>query len=72
MSTDPSEPAEVVITYTTVPTSKDQCKHGGWHNFTDNSGTPFKNQGDCVSYVATGGKEQRPAARIAISGFWLL
>ena len=32
---------------------KDQCKNGGWQNFTD---PPFKNQGDCVSYVATGGK----------------
>lgn len=35
------------------PTSKDQCKDGGWMTFT----TPkFKNQGDCVSYVATGGR----------------
>lgn len=35
------------------PTDKDQCKKGGWQTF-DNP--PFKNQGDCVSYVATGGK----------------
>jgi hypothetical protein len=34
------------------PTSKDQCKNGGWKDF----GTTFKNQGDCVSFVATGGK----------------
>lgn len=34
-----------------VPTSKDQCKNGGWRNFPQ-----FKNQGDCVSSVATGGK----------------
>jgi hypothetical protein len=34
-----------------LPTSKDQCKNGGWRNF-----GVFKNQGDCVSYVATGGK----------------
>lgn len=33
------------------PTSKDDCKNGGWMSY----GT-FKNQGDCVSYVATGGK----------------
>jgi hypothetical protein len=33
------------------PTSKDQCKNGGWASFSG-----FKNQGDCVSYVATGGK----------------
>ena len=35
-----------------VPTSKDQCKNGGWRNFPG-----FKNQGDCVSFVATGGKD---------------
>ena len=33
------------------PTTTEQCKHGGWQLF----GT-FKNQGDCVGYVATGGK----------------
>src|SRR5579875_2746400 len=37
-----------------APTSKDQCKNGGWQSFT-NPGA-FKNQGDCVSYVATHGK----------------
>ena len=30
------------------PTSKDQCKHGGWKSFTSPS---FKNQGQCVSWV---------------------
>jgi hypothetical protein len=35
------------------PTSKDACKNGGWRNFTNPA---FKNQGDCVSFVATGGK----------------
>jgi hypothetical protein len=30
------------------PTSKDQCKHGGWKTFTNPS---FKNQGQCVSFV---------------------
>jgi hypothetical protein len=34
-----------------LPTSKEQCKNGGWRNF-----GVFKNQGDCVSFVATGGK----------------
>ena len=42
--------------YTLYPTSTDQCKDGGWQNYTDKNGTPFKNQGDCVAYVATGGK----------------
>ena len=37
-----------------VPTSKDQCKLGGWNNF--DTTVTFKNQGDCVSFVATGGK----------------
>ncbi|MGB0091072.1 MAG: hypothetical protein WBP81_00805 [Solirubrobacteraceae bacterium] len=37
-----------------LPTSKDQCKKGGWKSF----GGQFKNQGDCVSFVATGGKNQ--------------
>ena len=34
--------------------SKDDCKNNGWKNMT-NPG-PFKNQGDCVSYFATNGK----------------
>lgn len=42
-----------VVTFDDQPTSKDQCKNGGWMSFTDPT---FKNQGDCVSYVATGGK----------------
>ena len=41
-----------------VATDKDQCKNGGWMTVTDGSGNHFKNQGDCVSYVATGGKNQ--------------
>jgi hypothetical protein len=43
---------DIVVTDTSpVPTSKDQCKNGGWRTFPG-----FKNQGDCVSFVATGGK----------------
>ncbi len=37
-----------------MPTNKDQCKGDGWKAF----GSTFKNQGDCVSFVATGGKNQ--------------
>ncbi len=33
----------------------DSCKNGGWRQFTSSPG-PFKNQGDCVSYFASGGK----------------
>ena len=36
-----------------LPISKDQCKNGGWKTF-----GVFKNQGDCVSFVATKGKNQ--------------
>lgn len=36
-----------------LPTDKAQCKNGGWQQF-----GVFKNQGDCVSFVETGGKNQ--------------
>lgn len=56
-STSTTTTATTVSTTTTtttavrnLPTSKDQCKKGGWAGF-----GVFKNQGDCVSYVATGG-----------------
>jgi hypothetical protein len=35
------------------PINKDQCKNNGWKNFTNPT---FKNQGLCVSYVATKAK----------------
>jgi len=35
------------------PTKKDQCKRDGWKSFNNPA---FKNQGDCVSFVATKGK----------------
>jgi len=35
------------------PTTKDQCKNDGWKSFNNPT---FKNQGACVSFVATGGK----------------
>jgi hypothetical protein len=35
---------------TAPPTNKDQCKKDGWKAFNNPT---FKNQGDCVSYVAT-------------------
>lgn len=37
-----------------VPTEVSQCKKGGWQNYNG----LFKNQGDCVSFVATGGKNE--------------
>jgi hypothetical protein len=41
-----------VVGSPTSPQTKDDCKNGGWQNFNPS----FKNQGDCVSFVATGGK----------------
>jgi len=34
------------------PTTKDQCKNGGWQRF--DTPRTFKNQGDCIQYVNTG------------------
>jgi hypothetical protein len=36
-----------------TPTNVDQCKNNGWKDYVSPS---FKNQGDCVSFVATRGK----------------
>lgn len=35
---------------------KDDCKNGGWQTMIDTAGNGFKNQGDCVSFFATKGK----------------
>jgi hypothetical protein len=43
-----------VVGSPTSPQTKDDCKNGGWQNV--NFNPAFKNQGDCVSYVATHGK----------------
>ena len=40
-----------VIDAPPLPTSKDECKNDGWRTF-----GVFKNQGDCVSFVATRGR----------------
>jgi hypothetical protein len=40
-----------------LPTSKAQCKHGGWRNYPQ-----FKNQGDCVRFV-NNGKERSEEKR---------
>lgn len=34
--------------------NKDSCKNGGWMDLTNDDGEPFKNQGDCVSYMNNG------------------
>jgi len=42
----------VTYDFENQPVSKDQCKKGGWENY----GGAFKNQGDCVSSVASKNK----------------
>jgi hypothetical protein len=43
--------AHSIELFAALPTAKRECKKGGWRSF-----GVFKNQGDCVSFVATGGK----------------
>ena len=44
----------ITVTVTpAAPTTRDQCKQDGWRSYGG-----FKNQGDCVSYVATKGKNE--------------
>jgi hypothetical protein len=52
---EPSDGSYDIVVTDTVsrPTTKDQCKNGGWKSY-----GVFKNQGDCVSYVATKGKNR--------------
>ena len=37
-----------------VPVTIDDCKNDGWKNYNG----LFKNQGDCVSFIATNGKNE--------------
>ena len=50
-TTHAGESDAFVAKIATLPTSMDQCKNGGWKTF-----GVFKNQGDCVSFVASKGK----------------
>ena len=47
----------LIGTLTVDEMNKEDCKAGGWKELKDLSGSPlFKNQGDCVSFVETGGR----------------
>ena len=50
-----------------MPTSKDECKKEGWMTFNPPEGS-FKNQGDCVSFVATDGRNQPAGSPAPTSG----
>ncbi len=47
-STDPGAVVSDVPPRSNAPTSKDQCKHGGYAAF------GFKNQGQCIAFVQRG------------------
>jgi hypothetical protein len=42
----------VVVDVPPLPTSKEECKDGGWRAF----GSTFSNQGQCVAFVQRGPK----------------
>jgi hypothetical protein len=44
-----SAPNDVAVSPARTPTSKDQCKNGGWRHFPQ-----FKNQGQCIAFVNHG------------------
>ncbi len=44
----------IVITETLATGAN--CKNSGWKTMVDSAGTSFRNQGDCVSFYATGEK----------------
>ncbi len=46
------DPIGIALRQAGAPTSKEQCKRGGWRNYPQ-----FKNQGQCVSFVQTHAKK---------------
>jgi choice-of-anchor C domain-containing protein len=42
------------VSVTQVSATGVNCKNGGWRDLTDSLGNRFRNQGDCVSFHATG------------------
>ncbi len=51
----------VQISYKLLPTSKAQCKHGGWRDYPQ-----FKNQGQCVAFVVKQARQTCLAERAKI------
>jgi hypothetical protein len=43
--------ASVPISFAGNPTTKGQCRGGGWQHLVDAQGRPFTNQGRCVAFV---------------------
>jgi hypothetical protein len=57
-SLDDANCANITVESATPPPTKDQCMNGAWKTMVDSDGNHFKNQGDCVSFVATQGKNK--------------
>jgi hypothetical protein len=45
---DPATTAVVPL----MPATRDDCEDGGWADLVDDQGRPFRNQGDCISFLA--------------------
>ena len=60
-------PALDNVVVTEVVPVKNDCKDGGWVSMIDNQGNSFKNQGDCVSYFATKGKNLGSVAPVLVA-----
>lgn len=58
MSVVSDQPLGITAPPPLLPTNADQCKKDGWRAY-----GVFKNQGDCVSFVATGGKNLPAGSR---------
>jgi hypothetical protein len=56
-----------VVGSPTTPTSKDQCKNGGYQNYTDDNGNTFPNQGQCVAFVNRGTNSNRHTTHVRIN-----
>jgi hypothetical protein len=49
-----TDTAASATTPPSTPTSRSDCRHGGWRTLVDHDGRAFRSQGDCVSSVSRG------------------
>jgi hypothetical protein len=47
-------PVSATVGVTPTSSSQEDCKSGGWQSLKRSDGSSFRNQGDCVSYFASG------------------
>jgi choice-of-anchor C domain-containing protein len=59
-------PAIDAVAVTEFIPGKDDCKNDGWQTMIDTAGNSFKNQGDCVSFFATKGKNLGALPPVAV------